>query len=578
MKKLTVLSTLTLSSILLASCTTMKSQMKSKPSKEMSHLMETVQVKDEDIFAETPKTGEYTHEMAEANADDTDIKKEVGTAAIDEELPGSESDKVPYSKNFLAQKNTKRMQFWVDYFTKKNRDRFQRFINNGEEYRHIIEETFAAHGLPKELYFVGLIESGYYLGARSHASAVGPWQFIRGTGSRYGLKINNEIDERQDLFKASRAAAMYFKDLHNVFSSWELALSAYNAGEYGIIRRIMKHGTRDFYELSRNKQLPSETINYVPKVLAAMHVVNNAEKYGFVLPKKNHRLFDMTELKPIQKNVSLRSIAQRLGVETALLRKLNPELRRDYTPRRFAGTYYLRVPKSRYAYRLEDEKVAAPKVAVFNKPETRKELNRRTAFIENTISSDDSSDKEEKIETTFRPKFHRVRRGETFMAISRKYNIPARELASINGFKNWKIKVKKGQKIKLNSADEQKVATRTVAPNRVAANKSFSKVKVLNKPIVYKVRRGDNLADLARIFDLKVSKIKTANNLKRGDIQIGQKIVLPDTRKGIYIVRKGDHLTKVARDLKQPVEALLKLNRVKRGAIYPGQKIIVNVD
>lgn len=86
----------------------------------------------------------------------------------------------------------------------KIRERFQRFINNGEEYRHIIEKTFQAHGLPKELYFVGLIESGYYLGARSHASAVGPWQFVKGTGTRYGLRVTNEVDERQDLFKATK--------------------------------------------------------------------------------------------------------------------------------------------------------------------------------------------------------------------------------------------------------------------------------------------------------------------------------------------------------------------------------------
>ena len=569
MKKLSVLSTLTVSTLLLASCTTMKSQMKNKPSRELSNLMETVQVDDDDIFEKTPKTGEYTHEMAEANAEDHDIKNEVGAAEIDAELPGSESDGIPYSKNFLAKKNTKRMQFWVDYFTKKNRDRFQRFINNGEEYRHIIEETFKQHGLPKELYFVGLIESGYYLGARSHASAVGPWQFIRGTGSRYGLKINNELDERQDLFKATRAAAMYFKDLHNVFSSWELALSAYNAGEYGIIRRIMKHGTRDFYELSRNKQLPSETINYVPKVLAAMHVVNNAEKYGFVIPKKKHRLFDLTELKPIKKNVSLATIAKRLGVETALLKKLNPELKRDATPRHFAGTYYIRVPKSKYSYRLDEvgpSPLKSSEVAVFGKPETRKELNRRTAKVEAT---------EEKVEATVKPQFHKVKRGETLISISRKYEVTPKALAEINGFKSWKTRVQIGQRIKLNGFEDQKVATRTVATRTVA---SQPKIKITNKPIVYKVKRGDNLTDLARIFDLNIKSIKKANKLKRGDIMVGQKIVLPDTKKGIYIVKKGDHLTKVARELDRPLEAIVKLNSLKKGAIYPGQKIIVNMD
>jgi membrane-bound lytic murein transglycosylase D len=556
MKKLTVLTTLTMSGLLLMSC----SQMKKKPSREMSSLMETVHVDDEDVFVKAPKAGEYTHEMAEATAEDNDIKKEVGASEIDEELPGSDSDKIPYSRDFLLKKNTKRMQFWVDYFTKKNRERFQRFINNGEEYRHIIEATFKAHGLPKELYFVGLIESGYYLTAKSHAAAVGPWQFIRGTGSRYGMKITPELDERQDLFKASKAAAMYFKDLHNIFSSWELALSAYNAGEYGIIRRIIKHGTRDFYQLSRNKQLPSETINYVPKVLAAMHVVNNAEKYGFVIPKKKHRLFDMTELKAIKKNVPLASVAKRLDVSVALLKKLNPELRTNSTPRNFAGTYYLRVPQSKYSYRLDDVATSSTpvEVAMIAKPESKKELKRRTALVE-----------VDKVETIIRPKVHRVRRGETLVAVARKYDITPRQLAEANNFKNWKTKVKTGQKLKLTVTDEQKVATRTtVGP----------KVKNSNGPIVYKVRRGDNLTDLARLFDLKVSKIKTANNLKRGKIQVGQRIIMPDTKKGIYTVRKGDNLTKVAKNLNQPVELLVKLNSLKRGAVYPGQKIIVNMD
>lgn len=563
MKKLSVLSSLTLSTLLLASCSTMKSQMKNKPSKEMNNLMQTVQLQDDDIFEQVPKSGEYTHEMAEADADDHKISQEVGDADIDKELPGSDDDKVPYARNFLAQKRTKRMQFWVDYFTKQNRERFQRFINNGEEYRHIIENVFEANGLPRELYFVGLIESGYYLGARSHASAVGPWQFIKGTGSRYGLKITSEIDERQDLFKASKAAAMYFKDLHNVFSSWELALSAYNAGEYGIIRRIMKHGTRDFYELSRNKHLPSETINYVPKVLAAMHVVNNAEKYGFVIPKKKHRLFDLTELRPIKRNVPLSTIAKRLHVDVAILKKLNPELKKDSTPKHFAGTYYLRIPQSKYSYKLPEADTTSREVAMLAKPESKKELNRRTAFIEKTVSTETETTSEE-----IRPRYHKVKNGDTLFSIARKYQTTPKELAEINGFNTWKVRVQRGQRIKLQASHDQKVATRTVTP----------KVKVTNTPIVYKIRRGDNLTDIAKIFDIKLSKIKKANNLKKGKVLVGQNIVLPDTKKGIYTVKKGDHLTKVARDLKQPIEALVKLNSLKKGAIYPGQKIIVNMD
>lgn len=564
MKKRLFISSVIISTVLLSSCTTANSRTKQKPTTDLSTILNKNNVKNDPVSVYDVGT-EYTHEMAEADADDQKIKQEVGVAEIDKELPGSIEDNIPYAKNFLAQKNTKRMEFWVDYFTKKNHARFQRFINNGEEYRKIIEDVFVSHGLPKELYFVGLIESGYYLGAKSHASAVGPWQFIRGTGKRYGLKITQEIDERQDLFKASKAAAMYFKDLHNVFSSWELALSAYNAGEYGIIRRIMKHGTRDFYELSRNKQLPSETINYVPKVLAAMHVVNHAEKYGFVIPKKRHKLFDQTRLAPVKRNTSLSQIAKSLNVSPYLLKKLNPELRGHQTPRYISGHYYLRIPQSEYAYKIEQTSPET-EIAKFVKPESRKDQNRRTAFIEETINTKTN----EFTPTVNKNRIHKVKRGETFFSIARKYELTPRQLAKLNGLKSWKINLFAGQRIKVrNEVRNQKVYAKAA---------SGPSVKVTNRPIVYKIKRGDNLTDIAKIFDIKLSKIKKANNLKKGDVIIGQKIILPDTRKGIYTVKKGDRLLKVARELKQPLETLIKLNSLKQRDIYPGQKIIVNMD
>ena len=555
MKNFSLYSTISLSAVLLLGCSQMKRQMKKDPSREMSSLMETVDINRDDVLAKKPKSGEYTHEMAEANADDGEITKKIGSSHIDDELPGSESDAIPYSRDFLMNKKTKRMEFWVDYFTNKNRERFQRFLNNGEEYRHHIEQVFQQYGLPKELYFVGLIESGYYLGAKSHASAVGPWQFIRATGKRYGMKVTNELDERQDLFKATHAAARYFKDLHKIFASWELALAAYNAGENGMIRRIIKHRTNDFYQLSHNKQIPSETINYVPKVLAAMHIVKNAKYYGFELPKKKFRLFDLTELAPTKKNISLHTVAERLGVDFKLLKKLNPELRRSSTPRHFAGTYMLRVPKSKYSYNLDDlaptQNVASVNVPKFSRPESRKELNRRTA------------------ESSNRPEYHRVKRGETLMSISRKYEISPRQLASVNNFKSWKTKINVGQKINLEANEDQVVSTRLA---------SAPKVKTTNRPIVYKVTKGDSLTEIAGLFNSPMSKIKRVNNLKRGKIVVGQKIVLPGTQKAIYTVKAGDHLTKVAKSFNLPLSTLMKINAMKKRTIYAGQKLIVNMD
>lgn len=556
MKKFVVF---TLSAVLISGCSLKRS------TRTPQSVAEETQI--DDVFEKeiTPGKGsasvkrENTHELAEVTADDVAIKQAVGAKDIDEELAPTPEDQVPYAKNFLAQKKTKRMQFWVEYFTGKDRERFQRFLNNGQEYRHHIEEIFTELGVPKELYFVGLIESGYYLGARSHAAAVGPWQFIPGTGKRYGLTITKEIDERQDLFKASRAAAMYFKDLHNIFSSWELALAAYNAGEYGIIRRILKHGTRDFYVLSKRKQLPSETINYVPKVLAAMHIVNNAEKYGFTLPKKKNRLFDHTELRAIKKNLPLKVIANKIDVDVTLLKKLNPELRGTRTPKHLAGTYYLRVPKSQYSYRLIGvegyDNVAA------TRPETRKQVVRRTAAVEFATEMLNNP----KVAPAA-PTHHTVKRGETLLSISRKYKTTPRQIASLNNMKSWKTKVRIGQRLVLSE-------TQTVA----VKFSSMPKLKVTKSPVVYKVKSGDNLRELARIFGKAFSDMKQVNRGKN-KIMVGQKIVLPDSQKGIYTVKQGDHLTKVSKDLKQPIEEIMKLNSLTKRKIYPGQKLIVDMD
>ncbi len=562
MKKLVVLSAFILSAILISGC----SLQRSTPKRDVGSVSEEMEI--DEVFEKnvpvpadhlTQKSPGDTHEIVEATADDVAITQAVGTKNIDEELTPTPEEQVPYARNFLAQKKTKRMQFWVEYFTTKDRERFQRFLNNGQEYRHHIEEVFVQNGLPKELYFVGLIESGYYLGARSHAAAVGPWQFIPGTGKRYGLAINKEIDERQDLFKASKAAAMYFKDLHNIFSSWELALAAYNAGEYGIIRRILKHGTRDFYVLSKRKQLPAETINYVPKVLAAMHIVNNAEKFGFTIPKKKTHLFDQTELRAIKKNLPLSVIASKIDIDVTLLKKLNPELRQNRTPKFLAGTYYLRVPKSQYSYRLieveNDANIAS------TRPETRKQMVRRTAAVDYATEMLNGE------RPVYTPrKFHTVRRGETLVSISRKYKTTPRLLASLNKMRNWKSKVRVGQRLTLNR-DEVSVKF-----------SSLPKLQVSKNPIVYRVKAGDKLKDLARIFGKDLSDMKEVNHLRRNRIVVGQKIVLPDSNRGIYTVKHGDHLMKVSKDLKQPIEEIMKLNSLTKRRIYPGQKLIVDMD
>ena len=167
------------------------------------------------------------------------------------------------NSNFVLQKkflsdiefNSKLVNNWFEYFTNSGRSRFLRHLNRGEKYRTLVESILLSHGLPIELYYVGLIESGYVLQAKSHQSAVGPWQFIKSTGKSYGLRIDSEIDERMNIYMSTHAAAKYLSDLYNIFNSWALSIAAYNAGEYRIMGAIRKGNTRKFNELIKKKLL-----------------------------------------------------------------------------------------------------------------------------------------------------------------------------------------------------------------------------------------------------------------------------------------------------------------------------------
>jgi membrane-bound lytic murein transglycosylase D len=134
----------------------------------------------------------------------------------------------------------------------------------------MMRKVFREEGVPEDLIFVGLVESAYNPYARSVAGATGIWQFVRGTGRRYGLKQAGVIDERHDPEKSTRAAARYLQDLYGMFGDWHMALAAYNAGEYRVLKVIEKTGIKDFWHMSRRGLLPRETINYVPAVLAAI--------------------------------------------------------------------------------------------------------------------------------------------------------------------------------------------------------------------------------------------------------------------------------------------------------------------
>lgn len=177
-----------------------------------------------------------------------------------------------------------RVEMWIDYFTGKGRDVFARYIERSAYFVPYIRPILKQNGMPEDLVYLSMIESGFNNLARSRAKAVGPWQFMSATGKRYGLMVNWWVDERRDISKSTLSAVKYLKDLYEMFQNWELAAAAYNAGEAKIARAIRQFGTMDFWTISRHRFLRPETRDYVPKIIAAAIISKNPEQFGFTAP------------------------------------------------------------------------------------------------------------------------------------------------------------------------------------------------------------------------------------------------------------------------------------------------------
>ncbi len=215
---------------------------------------------------------------------------------------------------------------WFRYYTGRGKERFERQIARGQVVKKAIENILLEKNVPLELYYVALIESGFNFSAVSHAGATGPWQFMKNTGRMYGLRIDSVVDERKNIYKATRAAAEYLSDLYNIFNDWALTLAAYNAGEYRILNAIRKANTRDFNSLVKMKMLPPETMNYISKVWTAMIVEKNAAKFRVEKRSAEWKL-NPTELSlTIDSDTNIERLINMSGLSEARFKKYNAHL------------------------------------------------------------------------------------------------------------------------------------------------------------------------------------------------------------------------------------------------------------
>lgn len=401
------------------------------------------------------------------------------------ELPDSD---IPLTVN-------SKVSYFVTYFQTSARSAFAKWLSRSERYIPMMKELLKKEGMPEDLVYLAMIESGFSPHAYSVASAVGPWQFMSGTGKRYSLRIDQWVDERRDPVKSTIAAAMYLKELYSLFNKdWYLAAAGYNAGENKILRAISMYNTRDFWRLSQGGYLKRETKDYVPKLLAAAIIAKEPAKYGFAdvayLPPME---YDTVRI-PSQTDLEL--TASICGVPVETIKTLNPELRRWCTPPGLAS-YELKLPKGKKEL-FEREYAHIP-------PEKR--------FVERVAYA-----------------WRRAGRRDTLNSIARRFGTTPEVLAELNG-------LKKGQRLKgkllkipvqTASAEAAKSADKAAAE---PVSKEFKKY--------YVVRKGDTVHSLSRRFNVSARLLTAWNNLKaRSPLRPGKRIIIAR-----YLEKKGGMLS-----------------------------------
>ena len=489
----------------------------------------------------------------------------------------------------------------LDYFTNDIHDRFQKYLDRFARYKDLVQRVFREVGLPLELGYLSLIESGFDPRAFSRARASGPWQFMKATGNQYGLTVTWYVDERRDPVKSTVAAAQHLKDLFDEFKSWPLALGAYNAGSGKIRRAIRKSGSRDFWKIRETRYIRRETKDYVPSFIAAALIASNPSKYGF---KANPAIPYGYDKVLFNKRAHLKAVAKTTGISIQNLKELNPELLRNIVPILEDG-YSLKVPKGkgilvmqrhdqiepwtklppmsatwyrvRYGDRLED---VAKRFGL-----SVLELKRLNNLTEDIIrwndrlrlrNDDDSSPVPLESESSPPVNWYRVRYGDTLKSVAKEFGLSATELKRLNSLTEDKIRWNDRLRVRADD-DSPPIA---------------SKSEPAPPTTWYRVRYGDTLEDVAEEFDLSVGELKRLNNLTEDIIRWNDRLRVkadvdsppiainsePAPSAAWYRVHFGDTLATVAQQFGLSVEDLKRLNNLTEDKIRWNDRLRVRAD
>jgi len=471
--------------------------------------------------------------------------------------------------------------YYLDLFQGKHRNSFSQWLARSTRYLPFIQAELKKAGLPLDLAYLAMIESGYNPSAYSHAHAAGLWQFIPGTGRNYGLRIDSWVDERREPEKATKAAIQYLSRLYRDFDDWYLAVAAYNGGENRVERAIQTYNTRCFWEIAGTKGIYLETKQYVPKLIAAILIAREPEKFGFT---------DIKYQKPVQYDLinvpggmDLEAVAVSANTTVKRLRALNNELNRDQTPPKL-DQYALRIPSgSRSLVAANLDKMVPVMTTAYathtvksgetltsicnlynvNKTTLLKANNLRTATLKRglrlqipTTTTKYVLLKEGESAQTLLAKsgsvnrhlvLHQIKPGDTLSKISLQYQVPTKTIMEWNKISNPRT-IKAGQQIALYLdrpapdamtviADAAKVIVPSVASSATTDTPTLNDTRkrtAQESPAAppsqqlawYVVQKGDTLWNIARKFQISTQDLRQWNNLNNSNLQIGNKLIV----------------------------------------------------
>jgi peptidoglycan lytic transglycosylase D len=390
------------------------------------------------------------------------------TFPVDPSIRAKAEAEIKTTKSDLPLMLNDQVAMFINYFSStKGRHTLEHGLTRAGRYRDLISQTFQKEGVPQDLIYLAMAESGFQPLAVSRAGARGMWQFMAGRGSMYGLERDWWVDDRQDPVKSTQAAARHLKDLYNEFGDWYLAMAAYNTGPGNIQRAVERTGYADFWELYKRGVLPQETRNYVPIIVAVTIMAKNPTQYGLenVVPEQPVP----TDQISIDYPVDLRLVAECLDTSADTLQQLNPSLLRMTTPK--DQTFVLNLPAG-----------------------SKEKYETAIALIPPDMR------------TFWR--YHRVEYGESLGSIARKYHTSTGVIEEANNL----------------DSDEVTVGSKLIIP--IAPGKSGDTVAYSKKATRYKVRKGDTLGSIADDFQVPVDKLRKWNRLKGNTVAAGRTLLI----------------------------------------------------